>query len=123
VLGRCCDEGLCAEFEGGCGCFYRTGTLAAFLSGRISYVMQLGGPSITVNTACSSSVVAIYQACWALADGDCNAGGVNVITSPDMMLGLDHVHFLSPIGQYKSFDASAYGYSRNGRRERRNARM
>ena len=63
------------------------GTLAAFLSGRISYAMQLGGPSITVDTACSSSLVAIYQACRALVSGDCNAaiaGGVNIITSPDV---------------------------------------
>ena len=63
------------------------GTLAAFLSGRISYAMQLGGPSITVDTACSSSLVAIYQACRALGDRDCGAavaGGVNIISSPDV---------------------------------------
>ncbi|KAF7977208.1 hypothetical protein HWV62_4469 [Athelia sp. TMB] len=96
--------------------YYSTGTLAAFLSGRISYVMQLGGPSITVDTACSSSTVAIYQACRAISAGDCRsaiAGGVNVITSPDMMLGLDRGHFLSPTGQCKAFDASADGYSRS----------
>jgi acyl transferase domain-containing protein len=64
-----------------------TGTLAAFLSGRISYAMQLGGPSITVDTACSSSLVAIYQACRALGNRDCSAaiaGGVNIISSPDV---------------------------------------
>lgn len=47
--------------------------------------------------------------------GDCTAamaGGVNIITSPDMYLGLDRAHFLSPTGQCKSFDASADGYSR-----------
>jgi acyl transferase domain-containing protein len=62
------------------------GTLAAFLSGHISYVMQLGGPSSTIDTACSSSLVAIYQACWALGDRDCNAAiaGVNIISSPDV---------------------------------------
>ncbi|KZP30156.1 putative polyketide synthase [Athelia psychrophila] len=95
--------------------YYSTGTLAAFLSGRISYVMQLGGLSVTVDTACSSSTVAIYQACRAISTGDCSAaiaGGVNVITSPDMMLGLDRGHFLSPTGQCKAFDASADGYSR-----------
>ena len=45
------------------------------------------GPSMTVDTACSSSMVAIYQACRALTTGDCRAavaGGVNVITSPDV---------------------------------------
>lgn len=63
------------------------GTLRAFLSGRISYAMGFGGPSVVVDTACSSSLVAIHQACRALLQGDCSAalaGGVNVITSPDV---------------------------------------
>ncbi|KAI9508881.1 putative polyketide synthase [Russula earlei] len=91
------------------------GTLRAFLSGRISHSMGFGGPSVVVDTACSSSLVAIYQACRALVNGDCTAalaGGVNVITSPDMFLGLDRGHFLSPTGQCRVFDASANGYSR-----------
>ncbi|KAF8271958.1 hypothetical protein EI94DRAFT_1796609 [Lactarius quietus] len=95
--------------------YYSTGTLRAFLSGRISYAMGFGGPSVVVDTACSSSLVAIHQACRALLNGDCNAalaGGVNVITSPDMFIGLDRAHFLSPTGQCKAFDASADGYCR-----------
>ena len=67
--------------------FYSTGTLRAFHSGRISYFYGLGGPSIVTDTACSSSTVAIYQAFRALQNGDCTAaiaGGVNVITSPDV---------------------------------------
>lgn len=63
------------------------GTLRAFLSGRISYAMGFGGPSEVVDTACSSSLVAMHQACRALLNRDCNAalaGGVNVITSPDV---------------------------------------
>jgi len=66
---------------------FPVGTLRAFLSGRVSYAMGFGGPSVVVDTACSSSLVAIYQACRALLNGDCNAalaGGVNVITSPDV---------------------------------------
>ncbi|KAG1882765.1 polyketide synthase [Suillus subluteus] len=95
---------------------YSTGTLKAFLSGRISYAMQLGGPSMTIDTACSSSIVAIHTACRSLVNGDCRAaiaGGVNTMSSPDMFIGLDHGHFLSPTGQCKSFDASADGYSRS----------
>jgi hypothetical protein len=64
-----------------------SGTLKAFLSGRISYAMQFGGPSVVVDTACSSSIVAIHQACRALMNRDCNAaiaGGVNVMSSPDV---------------------------------------
>ncbi|KAJ7094725.1 putative polyketide synthase [Mycena belliarum] len=95
--------------------YYSTGTLRAFLSGRISYAMQLGGPSMVVDTACSSSSVALYQGVRALMNDDCAAalvGGVNVISSPDMYLGLDRGHFLSPTGQCKAFDAAADGYSR-----------
>ncbi|THU84464.1 ketoacyl-synt-domain-containing protein [Dendrothele bispora CBS 962.96] len=95
--------------------YYLMGTLRAFLSGRTSYVMQMGGPSITVDTGCSSSMIAIYQAARALITRDCNAviaGGVNIFTSPDRFLGLDRAHFLSPTGQSKPFDSTADGYSR-----------
>ncbi|KAK7978163.1 hypothetical protein PG988_005653 [Apiospora saccharicola] len=95
--------------------FYSAGTLRAFHSGRISYFYKLSGPSIVTDTACSSSMVSIYQACRAIQNGDCTsaiAGGVNVITSPDMYLGLARGHFLSPTGGCKPFDASADGYCR-----------
>ncbi|KAM0344911.1 hypothetical protein ACHAPU_007044 [Fusarium lateritium] len=95
--------------------FYPPGTLRAFHSGRISYFYRLSGPSIVTDTACSSSTVSIYQACRAIQNGDCTAaiaGGVNVITSPDMYLGLSRGHFLSPTGNCKPFDAAADGYCR-----------
>lgn len=96
--------------------YYSPGTLRAFLSGRISHAFNWSGPSLTVDTACSSSLVAIYQAVRAIIVGDCRAavaGGVNVVTSPDMYLGLDRAHFLSPTGQCKAFDQSADGYCRS----------
>ncbi|KAH9480833.1 Type I Iterative PKS [Psilocybe cubensis] len=95
--------------------YYATGTLNAFISGRVSYCLGLSGPSIVFDTACSSSFVAIHQACRALMNRDCHvalAGGVNVISSPDMFIGLDRGHFLNSSGQCKPFDASADGYSR-----------
>ncbi|KAF4332180.1 polyketide synthase [Fusarium beomiforme] len=95
--------------------FYSPGTLRSFHSGRISYFYRLSGPSIVTDTACSSSTVSIYQACRALQNGDCTAaiaGGVNIITSPDMYLGLSRGHFLSPTGNCKPFDAAADGYCR-----------
>ncbi|KAF9025638.1 hypothetical protein BDZ89DRAFT_1161644 [Hymenopellis radicata] len=90
--------------------YYVTGNVNAFLSGRLSYVFQLGGPCLVIDTACSSSAVAVYQGARALMNRDCNAalvGGVN------MFLGLDRGHFLSPTGQCKSFDESADCYSRS----------
>ncbi|THH09272.1 hypothetical protein EW145_g2129 [Phellinidium pouzarii] len=97
------------------GVHYATGTLPAFLAGRLAYALQLSGPSVVLNTACSSSAVAIHQACRALLAGDCKAalaGGVHVVTSPDMYVGLDRGHFLSPTGNCKPWDASADGYCR-----------
>ncbi|KAI0012377.1 putative polyketide synthase [Xylariaceae sp. FL0662B] len=105
-------ENLRAEVD----VYYSPGTLRAFQSGRISYYFGWSGPSVTLDTACSSSMVALHQAARALAAGDCRAalvGGVNVISSPDMYLGLDRAHFLSPTGQCKAFDASADGYCRS----------
>jgi acyl transferase domain-containing protein len=61
--------------------------------------MQWSGPSIVVDTACSSSLVAIYQACRALVNRDCNAalaGGVNIITSPNVRVLRCGEHIVNP---------------------------
>lgn len=95
--------------------YYSTGTLRAFLSGKISYTFNLSGPSMVSDTACSSSLVSVYQACRSLQAGDCTAaiaGGVNTISAPEMFTGLDRAHFLSPSGVCKPFDADADGYGR-----------
>ena len=66
-----------------------TGTLPAFLAGRVAYALHLSGPSLVINTACSSSAVAVHQAVRALNSGECKAalaGGVHVITSPDVSI-------------------------------------
>ncbi|PIL27284.1 polyketide synthetase [Ganoderma sinense ZZ0214-1] len=96
--------------------YYSTGTLQSFLSGKIAFVFRFSGPSLVLDTACSSSMVALHQACRALQSGDCNAalaGGVNVITSPEMHVGLSRAHFLSAAGQCRPWDASADGYCRS----------
>ncbi|KAI1798444.1 ketoacyl-synt-domain-containing protein [Ganoderma leucocontextum] len=98
------------------GAYYSTGTLQSFLSGKIAFAFRFSGPSLVLDTACSSSIVAVHQACRALQSGDCNAalaGGVNVITSPDMYLGLSRAHFLSDTGQCQPWDTSADGYCRS----------
>lgn len=95
--------------------FAATGTLRAFISGRISHYFGWSGPSVTFDTACSSSAVAIHSACKALLVGECSmalAGGVNVITSPNLYQNLTAGNFLNPTGSSKAFDASANGYCR-----------
>ncbi|KAK4215595.1 hypothetical protein QBC37DRAFT_281428 [Rhypophila decipiens] len=96
--------------------YYSSGTLRAFAAGRISYFYKWSGPAMVTDTACSSSMVSIYQAVRALQGGDCKAalaGGANVITAPDMHLGLARGHFLSKKGDgCKPFDKEADGYTR-----------
>ncbi|GAB1316607.1 S-adenosyl-L-methionine-dependent N-methyltransferase [Madurella fahalii] len=92
------------------------GTIRAFISGKISHFFGLNGPSIVFDTACSSSAVAIHTACQAVRNGECSmaiAGGVNVITSPNLHVNLATANFLSPTGQCKAFDAKADGYCRS----------
>lgn len=95
--------------------FSALGTLRAFISGKISHYFGWTGPSITYDTACSSSAVAIHSACKAIQSGECKvalAGGVNIMTSPALFQNLSQASFLSPTGASKSFDASADGYCR-----------
>lgn len=95
--------------------FSALGTLRAFISGKISHYFGWTGPSITYDTACSSSAVAIHSACKAIQSGECKvalAGGVNVMTSPALFQNLGQASFLSPTGASKSFDALADGYCR-----------
>ena len=92
-----------------------TGTLRAFLSGKISHHFGWSGPSLTFDTACSSSAVAIHTACTALRMEECSqavAGGVTLLTSPYLYENLATAHFLSPTGATKPFDAAADGYCR-----------
>lgn len=91
-----------------------TGTIRAFLCGRISHYFGWSGPAEVIDTACSSSLVAVNRACKALEAGECNmavAGGVNMTTATEF-LNLAKAGFLSPAGQYKPFDQSADGYCR-----------
>ncbi|KAK2037940.1 ketoacyl-synt-domain-containing protein [Colletotrichum somersetense] len=95
--------------------FSALGTLRAFVPGRISHFFGLSGPSVALDTACSSSAVAIDAACKAILHGDCKsaiAGGVSIFTSPFFYQNLAAASFLSPTGASKSFDASADGYCR-----------
>ena len=93
-----------------------TGTIRAFLCGRISYYFGWSGPSEVLDTACSSSLVAIHRACKAIQTGECAmalAGGVNIMTGINNFLDLAKAGFLSPTGQCKPFDQAADGYCRS----------
>ncbi|PSN66473.1 ketoacyl-synt-domain-containing protein [Corynespora cassiicola Philippines] len=92
-----------------------TGNLMSFVAGKISHYFGWTGPSLSIDTACSGSAVAVHSACRALINGEVDgalAGGVNAITSPLWFQNLAGASFLSPTGQCKPFDAAGDGYCR-----------
>lgn len=91
------------------------GMLRSFVAGRLSHHFGFTGPSQTIDTACSSAMVAIHQACRAIQAGECTraiAGGVNLITNTALFDALRVGGFLNERGACKTFDAKADGYCR-----------
>ncbi|MBX6385003.1 MAG: acyltransferase domain-containing protein [Microbispora sp.] len=86
------------------------------LSGRISYLFDLRGPSMSVEATCSTSLVAVHLACremWAGQTDMAIVGGVNLLLAPDIYLGLADAGVLSPEGRCRFGDADADGYVRS----------
>ncbi|MDJ0726378.1 MAG: beta-ketoacyl synthase N-terminal-like domain-containing protein, partial [Prochloraceae cyanobacterium] len=92
-----------------------TGNAFSIAANRLSYILDLRGPSIAIDTACSSSLVAVHQACQSLRQNECNlalAGGVNLILSPDVTETFSLTGMLAADDRCKTFDAAADGYVR-----------
>ncbi|GHH43606.1 type I polyketide synthase [Lentzea cavernae] len=97
------------------GAYSGTGTSSSIAAGRISYFLDLTGPSTSIDTACSSSLVAVHNACESLRRGECDTaivGGVNLLLDPDVMVALSQAGMMSATGSCKTFDAAADGYVR-----------
>ena len=93
-----------------------TGVVPSVAANRISYVLDLQGPSMAVDTACSSSLVAVDLACQNLRAGRCElaiAGGVNIILSPETTVSISQAGMMAPDGLCKTFDIAADGYVRS----------
>lgn len=92
------------------------GSAHSILVNRISYLLDLHGPSVPIDTACSSSLVAIHQAVEQIRNGHCDmaiAGGVNVLLAPELTISFSKAGMLSEDGRCKTFDERANGYVRS----------
>lgn len=95
--------------------YFITGGVRAFGPGRINYHFGFSGPSLNIDTACSSSAAAMQVACTALWARDCDTaivGGLSCMTNPDIFSGLSRGQFLSKKGPCATFDNEADGYCR-----------
>ena len=92
-----------------------TGSAHSIAANRISYCLNLRGPSVAMDTACSSALTAVHTACehiWAGRGDTALAGGVTVIITPGGFIGFSQASMLSPDGRCAAFDGSASGFVR-----------
>ena len=93
-----------------------TGSALSIASNRISYCFDLRGPSLSVDTACSSGMTAMHMAVQAIRRGECSqaiVAGVNLLMSPSVMIQFSKLGVMSPDGKCKSFTDAADGYVRS----------
>jgi natural product biosynthesis luciferase-like monooxygenase protein len=89
-----------------------TGNQNAIIANRVSFFLNLHGPSLLVDTLCSSSLIAVHLACNSLKTGECLiavAGGVNILLSPENYVAMSRMKAHSPDGRCKAFDHRANG--------------
>ncbi len=92
-----------------------TGFAHSVIANRISYLLNLNGPSEAIDTACSSSIVAIHRAVRSIQNGDCDiaiAGGINIILDPSISQIFTNSGVIASDGRCKTFDKKADGYVR-----------
>jgi myxalamid-type polyketide synthase MxaB len=87
--------------------------LRGLTAGRINHILDSHGPAIQLDTACSSSSLAVHLACQSLRSGESDlalAGGVSLVLAPEHLIGICQMTALSPDGRCKTFDTSADGF-------------
>ncbi|MCB0208983.1 MAG: SDR family NAD(P)-dependent oxidoreductase, partial [Anaerolineae bacterium] len=89
------------------------GSAPSILTARLAYILNLKGPCLAIDTACSSSLVAIHEGCQSLLTGQNDmvlAGGVSVLTGPQMHIMTSQAGMLAGDGRCKTFDNRADGF-------------
>lgn len=107
--------GLLAKANAAIEGYTATGAVPSVGPNRMSYFLNIHGPSEPVETACSSSLVALHRAVSAIAGGSCEmaiAGGVNTIVTPEYYISFSKAGMLSPDGKCRPFSDQANGYVR-----------
>nr|ALQ32886.1 putative polyketide synthase [Fusarium miscanthi] len=97
------------------GLYATTGGADLMMANRISYEYDFQGPSMVIKTGCSSSAVALHEACRAIQRGDASSaivGGANMIMTPALTATMSSGEVLAPDASCKTFDAAADGYAR-----------
>jgi len=97
------------------GIYSATGSTSSIAANRISYCFDLRGPSLAIDTACSSALTACHVACQSLWRGDCSmavVAGVNALLNPNNFIAFSRMSMLSPDGRCKAFDSRANGFVR-----------
>src|SRR5690606_16764539 len=92
-----------------------TGNAHSVAANRLSYILDLRGPSMAVDTACSSSLVSVHLAAQSLRSGESDlalAGGVNLLLGPELTITFSQARMMAADGRCKTFDAAADGYVR-----------
>lgn len=90
-----------------------TSSMFSSIANRVSYFLNLHGPSMAIDTMCSSSITALQLACNAIQQGQCEAafaGGVNLSLHPHKFLHLAEGRFAAPDGRCRAFGADGSGY-------------
>ncbi|MCQ4167702.1 SDR family NAD(P)-dependent oxidoreductase, partial [Tahibacter sp. P2K] len=104
------EQGDYAQLAGDGGSLI--GSNDAILAARLSYALNLRGPAMAINTACSSGLVAAHQAVLSLRAGECEAAivaGVSLVLSPGSYIAMSQAGMLSPTGRCRAFDRAADG--------------
>ena len=116
-VGICSSEYAWNHFTAGdeIDAYASTGTAYSLVANRLSYLLNLRGPSMAIDTACSSSLVAAHLACQSLRSRECGmalVGGVNLTLFPEGSMSLAKWGMLAGDGRCKTFDSRADGYVR-----------
>ncbi len=116
--GLCHDDYTLVTSEAGAmaGPYGYTCTPYSMASGRIAYALGLRGPALTIDSSCSSGLLAVHLACRSLHDGESDyalAGGCQVILEPAVSASASAQGMLSPTGRCHAFDVGADGFVRS----------